>query len=209
MMDSARQTALFDLGTELPEGYAYVPEFITEAEEAALVAEIERLPLQEALYKEYMAKRRVMSFGHEYGVDAREPAGTPEFAPFLLPLRERVGRWLGIPASRFVRALVTEYRPGTALGWHRDAPHYEVVAGISLAGWCRMRFRPYRPAKATGGEIQTPVTGHRVRGLDLELEPRSAYVMRGQIRWRWQHSIPPTKNLRFSITFRTLVMSSG
>ena len=37
----------------------------------------------------------------------------------------------------------------------------------------------------------------------LELEPRSVYVMRGPIRWQWQHSMLPTRELRYSITFRT------
>jgi alkylated DNA repair dioxygenase AlkB len=55
-----------------------------------------------------------------------------------------------------------------------------------------MRFRPYPPGKG------------RKSILSLDLEPRSAYVLRGDARWRWQHSIPPTKALRYSITFRTL-----
>ena len=38
----------------------------------------------------------------------------------------------------------------------------------------------------------------------LELEPRSAYVMQATIRWGWQHSIPPGKTERYSVTYRTL-----
>lgn len=37
----------------------------------------------------------------------------------------------------------------------------------------------------------------------LELEPRSAYLMRGPARWDWQHSISETRELRYSIIFRT------
>ena len=33
--------------------------------------------------------------------------------------------------------------------------------------------------------------------------PRSLYVMRGPIRWQWQHSMLPMKELRYSITLRT------
>jgi alkylated DNA repair dioxygenase AlkB len=29
-------------------------------------------------------------------------------------------------------------------------------------------------------------------------------VLAGEARWKWQHSIPPTKEERYSITFRTL-----
>ena len=88
------------------------------------------------------------------------------------------------------KALVTEYRPGTELGWHRDVGEFGIVAGVSLAGTCRMRFRRYPPEK-----------GAKVFGLDLA--PRSVYVLRDEIRWRWQHSVARTKELRYSITFRT------
>ena len=100
--------------------------------------------------------------------------------------------WLGVPSSSVKHALVTEYRPGTALGWHRDVPDFELVCGISLAAACRMRFRPFPPAK------------DRRSVLSLDLAPRSAYIFRGDARWRWQHGIPPTKALRYSITFRTM-----
>jgi alkylated DNA repair dioxygenase AlkB len=107
-------------------------------------------------------------------------------------LRDRVAAWRGLSGAEFVHALVTEYRPGTPIGWHSDAPHFELVVGISLAGAARMRFRPYA-AKTEKRAI-----------VELELAPRSAYVMQGEIRWNWQHQIPPTRQLRYSITFRTL-----
>jgi alkylated DNA repair dioxygenase AlkB len=37
------------------------------------------------------------------------------------------------------------------------------------------------------------------------LAPRSLYVMRRKIRSDWEHSIPPVKELRYSITFRTVL----
>ena len=40
--------------------------------------------------------------------------------------------------------------------------------------------------------------------FELELAPRSGYVLAGEARTAWQHHIPPTKSLRYSITFRTL-----
>lgn len=71
------------------------------------------------------------------------------------------------------------------------AVHSRIV-GISLAGTARIRFRPY-PWKPQ----------RRKEVFALELEPRSAYVLRDEARWGWQHSVPPTKELRYSITFRT------
>jgi alkylated DNA repair dioxygenase AlkB len=54
-----------------------------------------------------------------------------------------------------------------------------------------MRFRPWPPKAAA-----------RTR-CDIELEPRSAYLMQGAARWGWQHAVAPTQELRYSITFRT------
>ena len=87
--------------------------------------------------------------------------------------------------------LINEYRIGTPLGWHRDSPEFNLVAGVSLGAACRMRFRPFPPRR--GGPV-----------LSLDLAPRSAYQLCGDVRWRWQHSVPATKALRYSITFRTL-----
>ena len=70
-------------------------------------------------------------------------------------------------------------------------PEFELVAGVSLLGQARMRLRPYPPRP-----------GQRALHT-LELEPRSAYLLRDAARWRWQHAISPTKELRYSITFRT------
>jgi alkylated DNA repair dioxygenase AlkB len=40
--------------------------------------------------------------------------------------------------------------------------------------------------------------------LSIELQPRSIYLMSGPSRESWQHSIPPVKELRYSIMMRTL-----
>ena len=184
------QRDLFPSGSALPSGLAYVPDFVTEAEEAALLEGIAALELREAQYKEYTARRRVASFGAGYDFDANELTPAPTLAPFLLPLRMKVAAWLGVAAEDFGYALVSEYRPGTQLGWHRDVPQFEMVAGVSLASACTMRFRRFPPGKGA------PI-------LTLDLAPRSAYVLRAEARWGWQHSIAPTPLLRYSITFRT------
>jgi alkylated DNA repair dioxygenase AlkB len=95
--------------------------------------------------------------------------------------------------------LINEYRPGTPIGWHRDAPQYELIAGLSLLSSCRMRLRPYLSPTEAASTKQRRTTTH-----ELELLPRSAYVMEGDARSRFEHSIPAVTNLRYSITFRTL-----
>ena len=186
----AAQRALFESESALPGGLVHRPDFLGEAEEAALLLGIRALDLREAQYKEFTAKRRVASFGAGYDFDANELTPAPEIAPFLLGLREKVARWVGVAAEEFGYAMVSEYRPGTALGWHRDVPHFEMVVGVSLGGPATMRFRPFPPRKND-------------RIFTLGLEPRSAYILRDDARWKWQHSIVPTPALRYSITFRT------
>ena len=186
------QGELFGTLERLPHGFVYRPEFITPNEEAALLAEIARLPLREAKYKTYTAKRRILSYGASYDFSTNELTPEGPIPPFLFPLLDHIAQWTAVPASCFSQALIAEYRIGTQLGWHRDVPDFEVIAGVSLGGECRMRLRPY-----------PPTSGKAAKSLAVTLEGRSAYSMRGEARWRWQHSIPPTKTTRYSITFRT------
>ena len=174
----------------MPEGLLYQEEFLSPQDEAGLLAEIRRLPLEEAKYKSFTAKRRIAAYGSSYDFETNVLGPAPEIPPFLLPLRNRVGRLIHTPDASFVHALVTEYRAGTELGWHRDIGEFGIVVGISLAGTCRMRFRRYPPEE--GAKV-----------FNLDLAPRSVYVLRDEIRWRWQHSVARTKELRYSITLRT------
>ena len=50
--------------------------------------------------------------------------------------------WAGIDEDAFAMALINEYPPGAPIGWHRDAPQYGIVAGVSLLSSCRMRVSP-------------------------------------------------------------------
>lgn len=187
------QADLFAASPRLPEGFVYQPEFLPPDEEAALLQVVRTLPLEEAKYKEYTARRRTASYGSQYDFSENKVLAAPPLPAYLFPLRARVAAWVGVEPEQFVHALVSEYRPGAPLGWHRDVPQFEVIVGVSLGGRCRMRLRPYRPG----------ARNRREDVLVLELEPRSAYVIRGEARWGWQHSIAPTKELRYSITLRT------
>jgi len=95
-----------------------------------------------------------------------------------------------IDKDELVEVLVTHYPPGAGIGWHRDAPMFGVVVGVSLARACRFRFQ-----RGNGAERVTAAAA---------LDPRSAYVLDGPARWQWQHSIPPAKTERYSVTYRTL-----
>jgi alkylated DNA repair dioxygenase AlkB len=174
------------------DGFVYRPELVTETEEADLVDWIRAQPLERALYLQYTANRRILSFGGRYDFSRSrlEPASpVPEF---LHPIRRRMAELMDVPADALSHVLIAEYQRGTQLGWHRDVPDFELVGGLSLHGPARLRFRPHPHRK-----------GDRT-SFKLDLEPRAAYALRGPARWGWQHAISPTPGLRFSITFRTL-----
>jgi alkylated DNA repair dioxygenase AlkB len=180
----------------LPDGLEYRSDFLSIAEEQDLLANFATLQFKQARYKEYIARRRIVNYGAGYDFETNEVTAAPAIPEFLMPLRLKVAAWLHLDSDDFVQALISEYQPGTPLGWHRDVPEYELVAGISLASTARMRFRPYPPR-----------TNKREGVFELDLEPRSAYVLARAARWQWQHSVPPTPALRYSITFRTKAQS--
>ena len=193
MISSTVQQELFETTPKLPEGFVYRRDFITPEEEVSLLGNIRALPLEHSKYKEFTARRRTVSYGGQYDFSVNKLEAAPPLPDFLLPLRNKVAEWVGVEPDAFVHGLVSEYEPGSPLGWHRDVPNFEIIVGVSLGGTARMRLRPYRP-----GEKQ-----RRADVIALELEPRSAYVIRDTARWGWQHSIAATKELRYSITFRT------
>ena len=185
------QANLFHAPSAGPVGFVYLAEFVSRTEESQLLELIRALPFEEAQYKEWRARRRIVSFGGRYDYSRNELGAAPPIPPFLQPLRAQLARWAGIAEQRMQHATIAEYRPATPLGWHRDVPEFEDVLGLSLLGHARMRFRPWPPAR-----------GQRA-SWRIDLEPRSAYQIRGAARWQWQHAVSPTRELRYSITFRT------
>ena len=183
-------------GAAVPAGFQYQDNFITSDDEVRLVDEIASIEFSTFEMRGVVARRRVAFFGRSY--DAA--AATPPLPAFLMPLRDKVARWANVDAQAFAMALINEYRPGAPIGWHRDAPQYGIVAGLSLLSSCRMKFRRYlRP------QDQPSSSGRRRSAThEILLERRSAYLMTGESRSAYEHHIPAVTTLRYSITFRTV-----
>lgn len=175
---------------EAPEGFRYQADVLTSDEEHDLVGRLAQLALTPFDFHGYLANRRVVAYGWRYSYDEGSLHPAAEMPAFLLPMRERAAAFAGLDPGKLVQALINEYRPGTAIGWHRDRPVFGDVIGISLNASCLLRFR--RKSGATWERYS------------LAAEPRSAYLLRGRARTAWEHSIPAVTALRYSITFRTL-----
>jgi alkylated DNA repair dioxygenase AlkB len=174
----------------VPDGFRYQPRFISPGEERSLLQTIQALDFHEVRMHGVVARRRVIQYGWKYAFDGARLSEGPALPPFLLPLRDRAAAFASVAPESLSEALLTEYQPGAPIGWHRDAPGFGIVVGISLLSPCRFRFR------------RGPERGSA--RVSLTLDPGSAYVLSGPARSEWQHSIPEVDALRYSITFRTL-----
>jgi alkylated DNA repair dioxygenase AlkB len=173
-----------------PAGLRYRPDFISSEEERDLIARIRVLPLTPFQFGQFEGKRRVAWFGWRYDYSDRklQQAGDPP--AWIAPYSARVEAFAGLPSGAVRQLLFTEYDEGVGIGWHRDKRHFDVIAGLSLASACRFRFRRKR--------------GEGWERFTQEADPRSLYVMSGEARHIWEHSIPPVDAVRYSITFRTM-----
>ena len=184
------QHALFHELPRLPEGFWYEKELLSPDEEEALTSTFERLPFREFEFRGFLGKRRTVSFGWRYDFNVRKLQPTETIPTFLLALRQKAAEFADLSEDGLQHSLVTEYSPGAAIGWHKDRPEFANVIGISLGAPCLFRFRRKQ--------------GTRWERASTELQPRSAYLLRGSARWDWQHSISPVDTLRYSITLRSL-----
>ena len=179
---------LFD--TPLITGFRYEEEVIGKGEERALVERLSTLELAPFRFHGWLGNRKTQSFGWRYDFEDASFAPTEPIPDWLQSLRERAAAFAGVKSADFVHALLARYDPGAGIGWHRDRDVFEKVVGISLNSPTTLRFRQR--------------TGTSFRRANLEVEPRSAYLLSGEARHDWEHSISPGGSLRFSITFRTL-----
>lgn len=198
MKKTKSQQSLFkeSVSPSLPAGFSFWPDFISLAEERELKEAISKIEFSEIEMHGVVARRRAAHFGLRYSYASKKISEGPPIPDFLLPARARFAEKLGIAPEGFPQALINEYTAGSAIGWHIDGPVYEIIAGFSIVGDCTFKLRPLAENKKESDEKQ--------KGISFLQPARSAYVMSGDVRWHWQHSIPPTKALRYSVTFRTL-----
>ena len=176
-----------------PEGFIYHPDFITQQEESELLKEIEKLNLHTFIFQGYSAKRKVASFGFDWNFETRTLSKGVEIPSVFTPLIKRVASFIQKDESTIAELLVTEYPIDSVINWHRDAPPFDIIAGISLLSDCRFKLKPHEKAKQT-----------KASTITIPVKRRSIYVLKGEARENWQHSISPVKERRVSITVRTL-----
>ena len=177
---------------ERPDGLVYRPAVLDEGEEEALLAILDTLETHELHMRGQTALRTVRHYGYEYDYEGWRLRPTEPLPESLSWVRERAAAVAGVDPEAFEQTMVTRYPPGSTIGWHRDAPLFgPTVAGVSTGAPGVMRFQ-----RRQGAERHV---------YEMELAPGSAYVLSGASRSAWRHSIPPAPDLRYSLTFRTLI----
>ncbi len=178
-----------------PRGFAYQAELVSAPEERDLARRFEDLPFRRFEFQGHLAHREVIWFGWRYDYARRGLGAADPIPDFLAPLRAQVASFAGQPAEAFEQVLINRYDAGVGIGWHRDKAQFGEVVAVSLLAPCTLRLRE----KA----------GTTWRRANLPIEPRSAYLLSGDARWVWAHSIPPVEALRYSVTFRTLAPAAA
>jgi alkylated DNA repair dioxygenase AlkB len=139
------QLALFQ-PQSMPAGFRYAPDLIDAAEEARLVAALADLPFKEFEFHGFLGKRRVVSFGFRYDFNGGGLTETEPMPPFLLPVRGRAAAFAGLTPDRLQHVLITEYRPGAAIGWHRDPTRLDRRSVYLMRGPSRDEWEHSIPA---------------------------------------------------------------
>jgi alkylated DNA repair dioxygenase AlkB len=184
---------LFPIEPILPAGFSYHENFLTIEEEQRLCKEILKMNMHTFLFQGFEAKRKVASFGYDWSFEKRilsKGKDIPSVFDFLI---NKVAAYLQIDRDQFAELLVTDYPIGSVINWHRDAPPFDIIAGLSLLSDCTFKLRPHDKSKQGRGSV-----------ISLLVKRRSLYVMQGPSRSEWQHSIIPVREIRYSITLRTL-----
>lgn len=174
-----------------PSGLQLLPGFLTEQQQQALKDALDGLAYSTFEMHGKVARREVAHYGWVYGYESWKLTPGPPVPSALFELQQRAAQLADLESGALEEVLVSRYPPGAGIGWHRDAPMFgPTVIGVSVTGPGRMRFR-----RKVGEGWETWAT---------PLEPGSAYVLSGDARRVWQHSLTPVKELRYSVTFRTL-----
>jgi DNA oxidative demethylase len=179
-----------DVVRALP-GLRYYEEAIPKEQQDQLLRFIKHLEYQPYVMRGQSSRRGIVRFGHDYGPVGGSHHQVQPLPTELIRLRNVCAEIAGLEAEQFIASVVTRYPVGATIGWHSDMTIFgPVVFGISLNSACLFKLRPKE---------------NRQKIFRMTLEPGSLYVMEGRIRSDWEHSIPPVKELRYSITFRTVL----
>jgi alkylated DNA repair dioxygenase AlkB len=175
-----------------PEGFSYVPGFLSPEEQLGLLRQLRALDYKHDTFRGQRLRRAYAQFGYAYVSTGRRLTPAAPLPDFLTALIDK-GRSYYPEGSRFNQCIVTHYPEGAGIGWHTDAPRFgECIMAVSLGAEARLQFRP---------------KGSEEVSCEVLAAPGSLYVMRGPTRWQYQHQVVAVEAERYSLTFRHMAES--
>ena len=106
-------TAMQDLfNAPLLPGLATQDDFVTSAEEQALIAAINAADLSPYQFHGWTGKRMTVAYGWSYDFDAGQLRRGDPLPDWLIPFRDRVARFAGQKPDEFAQALADPLRSG-------------------------------------------------------------------------------------------------
>ncbi|XP_028679986.2 alpha-ketoglutarate-dependent dioxygenase alkB homolog 6 isoform X2 [Erpetoichthys calabaricus] len=167
--------------TQAPPTVYYVPEFISEAEEQALLKQVYSAPKCKWTQ---LSGRRLQNWGglpHPKGMLAEK---LPEW---LETYTEKISLLSAFGGRHANHVLVNEYKPGEGIMPHEDGPlYFPTVTTISLGSQVLLDF--YQPV-CRDSEVTTPQTEESRYLLSLLVEPRSLLILQDEMYTRYLHGI--------------------
>lgn len=173
----------------LPLGFKLAQEVISREKEATLIELIDSSGLEYTPY-DPGNRRASTSYGWKYDHSTDEFRPCPAIPDGFKSLRDQAARFAGIDPGSIAECLLNRYEPGAIIQWHHDKPVWEYVIGVSLGSPVTMALR-----KKSSSAYEY---------AEANLQPRSMYLLSGEARHVFQHSLPPAAETRWSITFRSL-----
>lgn len=176
---------------EMPKGLSYYSHFLNEEEEKYILNFVKNLTFLNYEMHGKVARRKVVHFGYDYNFEKKSALPGIPFPEEIIYLRNKVEKFLHLEEGKLEQCLISYYPPKATIGWHKDVMVFgSKVIGLSLLNECLMRFQK------KDNEVR--------KVYEMRLDPGSLYVLDGESRYKWEHSIPPLKDERYSITFRTI-----
>lgn len=125
--------------------------------------------------------REVCQFGYEYTYFSNKLEKT-ENIPDALNFNSHISAILGKPIE-FNQLIVNKYEVGQGISPHIDNPDIfgDIIACISIGCDCTVKFEGDKSYKIRGGSL---------------------YIMTGDHRYKFKHSIGRHAGLRYSLTYR-------
>ena len=184
------QPSLFAEPPVVP-GFVFIENAIDVALERAIEELVDAAPLAPFQFGQWEGKRLTANYGSAYDYQRARPIPAEPLPGWLEDLRGALAPQVGKDPAAFVQGLLIRYDPGAGIGWHRDRPQYGEVLGLSLSAHAVLRLRR-----------RLPEGGFERRRA--ELPRRSLYLLSGEAREGWEHSITPIEFTRRSVTLRTM-----